>query len=318
MKLVFAGTPEFAAISLAGLIASPHQVEAVYTQPDRAAGRGRKLRASAVKLVAQQHGIAIAQPENLHDEQVQRNLSALHADLMIVAAYGLLLPPAVLAIPRLGCINIHASLLPRWRGAAPIQRAIEAGDDETGVCIMRMEKGLDTGPVLARRSCAIDARDTAATVHDKLAAIGRDLLLDTLEPLASGTIIETAQDDSKATYAKRFDKMSAQIDWQRDAVELDRQIRAFNPAPGAWTQYGGATQCAPTRLRILLAQPRPRPQAETQARAGEVISAEDGELVIACGNGALALEQVQAPGKRPVTAREFLNSQALKRGEQLR
>ena len=317
MKLIFAGTPEFAAVSLAGLIASSHQLRAVYTQPDRAAGRGRKLRASAVKLVAQQHGIAIAQPESLRDEQVQRDLSALHADLMIVAAYGLLLPPAVLAIPRWGCINIHASLLPRWRGAAPIQRAIEAGDDETGVCIMRMEKGLDTGPVLAWRRCAIGARDTAAVVHDKLAAIGRDLLLDILEPLASGTLTETAQDDSKATYAKRFDKMSARIDWQRDAIELDRQIRAFNPAPGAWTQYGDATQSAPMRLRILLAQPRPRPQAETQARAGEVICAENGELVIACGKGALSLEQVQAPGKRPVTAREFLNSQTLKRGERL-
>jgi methionyl-tRNA formyltransferase len=319
MKLIFAGTPEFAAVILSGLLASQARIDAVYTQPDRAAGRGRKLRASAVKVLAEQHGVAVAQPRSLRDPQAHLDLRGHAPDLIIVAAYGLLLPPAVLAIPRLGCINVHASLLPRWRGAAPIQRAIEAGDDETGVCIMRMEKGLDTGPVIARRSCAIGERDTAGIVHDKLAAMGRDLLLQTLAPLASGSLTETIQDNSIATYAKRFNNIDARLDWRRDASDLDRQIRAFNPTPGAWTECTGAGRSTPTRLRVLLAHPLPLADARapTRAAAGEVLSARDGELIIACGVGALALEQVQAAGKRAVSAREFVNARSLSRGDRL-
>ena len=315
MKLIFAGTPEFAAVILSGLLVSPHHIVAAYTQPDRAAGRGRKMRASAVKVMAEQHGVPVLQPHSLRDAHVLRALKDHHADLMIVAAYGLILPPAVLATPPLGCINVHASLLPRWRGAAPIQRAIESGDEETGVCIMRMEKGLDTGPVLARRNCPIGNRDTAGTVHDKLATIGRDLLLQTLEPLAAGTLTATSQDDPIATYAKRFDKAEARLDWRRDAVALDRQIRAFNPVPGAWTEWAGSGQSAPTRLRVLLA--RPLDLAQTASTPGEVLCAQGDQLIVACGDGALALEQVQAAGKRAVAVHEFLNARPLNRGDRL-
>ncbi|MFT5449448.1 MAG: methionyl-tRNA formyltransferase [Gammaproteobacteria bacterium] len=314
MKLIFAGTPEFAAILLAGLIDSTHQVIAVYTQPDRASGRGRKVRAGAVKTLAEQHSITVLQPPSLRDLDVQQELADHRADLMVVVAYGLLLPPSVLEIPPLGCINVHASLLPRWRGAAPIQRAIEAGDGETGVCIMRMEKGLDTGPVIARNACSIGARDTAADLHDKLAELGSDLLLKVLEPLSRGTLSETAQDDADATYAKRFTSTDAQIDWRRDAIDLDRQIRAFNPSPGAWTHWTQAGQ-TPTRLRVLRARPLDEPQMTGQA--GEVLRAHDGELVVACGSNALALEQVQAAGRRAVTAIEFLNGGAIHPGERL-
>jgi methionyl-tRNA formyltransferase len=313
MKLIFAGTPEFAAILLAGLIDSTHQIIAVYTQPDRASGRGRKVRPGAVKALAEQHGISVLQPQSLRAIDVQQELADHRADLMIVVAYGLLLPPSVLEIPPLGCINVHASLLPRWRGAAPIQRAIEAGDSETGVCIMRMEEGLDTGPVIARKACPIGARDTAADLHDKLAELGRDLLLKVIESLALGTSIETAQDDDNATYARRFTSADAQIDWRRGAIDLDRQIRAFHPSPGAWTHWAQAGQPTPTRLRILRARALHDPQMAGQP--GEVLRAHDGELVVACGSDALALEQVQAAGRRAVTAAEFLNAGAIHPGE---
>jgi len=315
MNLIFAGTPEFAAVILSGLLASQHRILAIYTQPDRAAGRGRKLRASAVKILAAQHDLAIVQPHSLRDQTVQQQIASHHADLIIVAAYGMLLPPSILAIPRLGCINVHASLLPRWRGAAPIQRAIEAGDEQTGICIMRMEKGLDTGPILAQRSCPIGDRDTAGVVHDKLAAIGRDLLLEILEPLASAALTETIQDDAIATYAQRLNKSDAYLDWKRNAVTLDRQIRAFNPRPGAWTQWAVAGQPAPTRLRVLLAHPLDL--AQTGSEPGAILSVHNGELIVACGDGALALEQVQMAGKRAVSAREFLNARMLNRGDRL-
>ena len=315
MKLIFAGTPEFAAVILAGLLASQHRLEAVYTQPDRAAGRGRKLRASAVKELAEQHGVEVLQPCSLRDPAVQENLASYRPDLAIVAAYGLILPPSVLKIPALGCINVHASLLPRWRGAAPIQRAIESGDKQTGVCIMRMEQGLDTGPVLARRSYNIKARDTAGTVHDELAKMGRDLLLETLQPLASASLTETVQDGAIATYATRFDNCDARLDWHHDALALDRQIRAFNPRPGAWTQWTSIGQSTPARLRVLLA--RPLDMDRGMASPGEVLSVQDGELIVACGTGALALDQLQAAGKRAVSAREFLHARRLRRGDRL-
>ena len=315
MKLIFAGTPEFAAIILSGLLRSQHQVAAVYTQPDRAAGRGRKLRASAVKELAEQHGVDVLQPLSLRDAAVQEELASYRADLAIVAAYGLILPPAVLESPRLGCINVHASLLPRWRGAAPIQRAIESGDEYTGVCIMRMEKGLDTGPVLKRRSCRIEARDTAGSVHDKLAVMGRDLLLETLAPQSLATLTETIQDDAIAIYAARFNKTDAQLAWDRDACALDRQIRAFNPRPGAWTMRISDSQRTPIRLRILLARPLDLDRAS--ANPGEVLSVQDGELIVACGTGALALEQLQAAGKRAMSAREFVQARGLLRGDRL-
>lgn len=315
MKLIFAGTPEFAAILLAGLIDSTHQVVAVYAQPDRASGRGRKVSPGAVKALAEQHGITVLQPPSLRDIDVQQELAAHRADLMIVVAYGLLLPPSVLEIPPLGCINVHASLLPRWRGAAPIQRAIEAGDSETGVCIMRMEEGLDTGPVIARKSCSIQARDTAADLHATLAALGRELLLEILEPLSRSALPEIAQNDADATYARQFTSADAQIDWRRDATDLDRLVRAFNPSPGAWTHWAQAGQSTPTRLRILRARPLDEPQMAGQP--GEVLRAHDGELIIACGSSALALEQIQVAGRRAVTAAEFLNAGAIHPGERL-
>jgi methionyl-tRNA formyltransferase len=313
MKLIFAGTPEFAAILLAGLIDAQHEIVAVYTQPDRASGRGRKIRPGAVKALAGQHGIKVLQPLSLRDVDVQRELAAHDADLMVVVAYGLLLPRAVLEIPPLGCINVHASLLPRWRGAAPIQRAIEAGDSETGVCIMRMEEGLDTGPVLACESCAIGPSDTAADLHDKLAELGRDLLLKVLEPFARGTLSGTAQDDASATYAKRFTSADARIAWQRDAIDVDRQIRAFNPSPGAWTHWAQEGEPAPTRLRVLRARLRHEPQMSGDP--GEILRARDGELIVACGSGALELQQIQVAGRRAVTANEFLNAGAMQPGE---
>ena len=316
MKLVFAGTPEFAAIILAGLLASPHQVAALYTQPDRAAGRGRKLRASPTKVLAESHHIPVMQPLNLRDAPAQQALSALQADAMIVAAYGLILPPAILAIPRLGCINIHASLLPRWRGAAPIQRAIEAGDEHSGVCIMQMEKGLDTGPVLAHESCDITAQDTAGSLHDRLAKMGSELLVTTLARLEQGAVQSVPQNDELTTYAHRFDKSDAHIHWSRDAATVERQIRAYNPAPGAWTEINRE----PTlRLRILRSEvfDEACSTGTTNKDFGRVIQAQDDQLLIACGRGTLALQQIQIAGKRAVSAREFNNAKTLNTGDQL-
>lgn len=315
MTLIFAGTPPFAAEILRGLHAAGHRISCVYTQPDRPAGRGRKPRPSAVKELALELRLPVRQPASLRGEDEAQALAALAPQVMVVAAYGLLLPARVLDIPRSGCINVHASLLPRWRGAAPIQRAILAGDERTGVCIMRMEQGLDTGPVLAARACPIDCLDTAGTLHDKLAALGRDTLIEVLERLTQGAIQETAQDDSLSTYAHRIDKREARIDWTAPAAQIARQVRAFNPTPGAWTQL---VERSGQRLKILLARPEKRTViAPTIEVPGEVIEASAGRLVIACGRDSLRLLQVQPQGRRAVSAGEFLNARGIARGERL-
>ncbi len=300
LKLVFAGTPEFAAQHLQALLSDGrHEIVAVYTQPDRPAGRGKKPRPSPVKQVAEQAGLPVLQPLNFKQQQDRSTLAALGADLMVVVAYGLILPQAVLDIPRLGCVNVHASLLPRWRGAAPIQRAIEAGDADTGVTIMQMAAGLDTGDMLHKVRCAIGADDTSASLHDKLAELGGPALLSALDQLASGAAQPEVQDDALSNYAAKLDKQEGQIDWQRSAIELDRQIRAFIPFPVCYTELDD------DRLRIWQA----RPEAGS-GRAGEILSADKTGVVVACGDGALRLLSLQLPNARQMAVADILNGHA--------
>ncbi|HTH94495.1 MAG TPA: methionyl-tRNA formyltransferase [Rhodocyclaceae bacterium] len=241
MKLIFAGTPEFAAQALEALIAAGHEIALVLTQPDRPAGRGMQLQASAVKQVALKHGIPVYQPEKLRDPATHAPIREAAADCMVVAAYGIILPQTVLDLPRIGCLNIHASLLPRWRGAAPIQRAIEAGDSETGITIMQMDAGLDTGPIVAARAIAIDARDTAGTLHDRLATLGAGMIVETLERLArDGRLHSAPQSDAGATYAAKIGRADALIDWSQQVAVLDRRIRALSPVPGALAGWRGS------------------------------------------------------------------------------
>ncbi len=293
MRLIFAGTPEFAAAALKALIAAGHEIPLVLTQPDRPAGRGMKLKASPVKEVALAHGLPLAQPENLKTEEARQLIRQATADVMVVAAYGLILPEAVLTLPRLGCVNIHASLLPRWRGAAPIHRAIEAGDSETGITLMQMDQGLDTGAMLSRAALPILDTDTTGSLHDKLADLGaREIvaLLPNLEALTG-----EQQDGSQATYAKKIGKDDARLDWTRSAVELDRQIRAFNPFPGAHALFGGET------VKFW----RARPVADA-GQPGTVLAAGKEGLRIACGDGALDISEVQKPGGKRMSASAFL------------
>jgi methionyl-tRNA formyltransferase len=299
MRIVFAGTPEFAVPSLRAA-ARHNEVVAVYTQPDRPAGRGRGLQASPVKLEAVQRGIPVLQPENFKSALSKDALRALQPDLMVVVAYGLLLPRSVLAIPQYGCWNVHASLLPRWRGAAPIQRAIEAGDAETGVCLMQMEAGLDTGPVLLEQRIAIGANETGGQLHDRLAELGARVLDDGLGLLRAGLRIPPKpQPDEGATYARKLDKAEARLDWSRPAIELERKVRAFNPWPVAEAMLGGE------RVRIFEA-----------VALGDGHAAEDGAIVgagklgidVVCGDGVLRLTRLQRDGGRPVSAAEYLNS----------
>lgn len=298
LKIIFAGTPEFAAVALKALFQSQHQVIAVYTQPDRPAGRGQKLTASPVKILALQHQVPIFQPETLKEASQQHTITALQADLMVVAAYGLILPLAVLEAPALGCINIHASLLPRWRGAAPIQRAILAGDSETGITIMQMAKGLDTGPILYKQSCPITAIDTSQTLHDKLSQLGAEALLTTLQDLSAYPPIP--QDKSLVTYAEKIAKPEAKINWDLSAAEIDRCIRAFNPWPIAFTTCDGDV------VRVWQALPMPGSSFE---RSGTILAASNEGIDIQAGNQTmLRIQKLQLPGGKVLTAKELLNS----------
>jgi len=298
MNIVFAGTPDFAASALTALLEHGYTVPLVLSQPDRPAGRGMQLQMSAVKQVALKHGIEVFQPLSLKkDPRAVDKLRATPMDAMVVAAYGLILPRTVLEIPPRGCLNIHASLLPRWRGAAPIARAIEAGDAHTGVCIMRMEEGLDTGPVLLRESLPIDDADTAATLHDKLAALGARMIVAAVQRLDQ--LEAQPQDSAGVTYAAKIDKAEAQIDFRQDALSLARKVRAFNPFPGATATINGA----PLKLWSAAAEPHAGDQAP-----GTVLASDAQGVLVACGSGALRLTTLQKPGGKRLPAREFLQS----------
>ncbi len=297
-RIVFAGTPDFSVPPLRALLASEHRVVGVYTQPDRPAGRGRKLSPSPVKETALDAGIPVYQPPNFRDPASIDALAALRADLMVVVAYGLLLPKAVLAAPRLGCINIHASVLPRWRGAAPIQRAILAGDATSGVTIMRMEEGLDTGPMFLVETVALAADETGGSLHDRLSALGAEALMKALPGILDGALVATPQDDAQACYAKKLDKAEAWIDWTRPAAEIERQVRAFNPWPVAQTRYENAN------LRIW----RAHAITGVGGAPGMVMNAGRGGIDVSTGDGLLSVTELQLPGKRAMHAQDFINA----------
>ena len=299
LRIVFAGTPEFAAEHLKALLDTPHQVIAVYSQPDRPAGRGQKLTPSPVKQLALEHGIAVYQPQTLRDPGAQAELAALAPDLMVVVAYGLILPQVVLDTPRLGCINSHASLLPRWRGAAPIQRAVEAGDSESGVTVMQMEAGLDTGPMLLKVSTPIEADDTGGSLHDRLAGLGPQAVIRAIEGLAAGTLAGEVQDDGLATYAHKLNKDEARIDWARPALELERLVRAFNPWPICHSTLNGET------LKVHAAQ---LSEEQGAGATGTIIAADKTGLTVACGEGALRLTRLQLPGGKALNFSDLYNS----------
>lgn len=298
-RIIFAGTPDFAANHLQALLDSRHQIVAVYTQPDRPAGRGQKLVASPVKQLALQHGIPVLQPVSLRDEAAQQELATFNADLMVVVAYGLILPQVVLDTPRLGCINSHASLLPRWRGAAPIQRAIEAGDTETGVTVMQMEAGLDTGPMLLKTVTPISATDTGGSLHDRLAELGPPAVLDSIELLLSGQAQPKIQDDALANYAHKLSKNCSLIDWNRPAVEIERAIRAFSPWPVSHSLLQG--QSLKVHASTL---------AEGSGTPGSILHADRHGLLVACGEGALLLIRLQLPNARAMDFADLFNGRA--------
>jgi len=309
MNLIFAGTPEFAVPALKALLDAGHTILAVYTQPDRPAGRGRKLGMSAVKEFALAHGLRVHQPETLKSESEAETLHALKPDALIVIAYGLILPKPILSIPQYGCINVHASLLPRWRGAAPIQRAIEAGDTKTGVTIMQMDADLDTGAILALAEIPIGADDNAATLHDLLAELGGRLLVDALAQLTRGAIVPQAQDNARATYAAKLKKEEARLDWNADAELLARRVRAFNPWPVAHTTIDGQT------LRLWHAQ------AESGTPVGQppgtVLTADADGVRVQCATGVLRITRLQLEGGNVLDVRAFLNGRPLPAGTRL-
>ncbi|MGQ7242170.1 methionyl-tRNA formyltransferase [Salinicola sp. V024] len=319
LRILFAGTPDFAAESLAALLASRHRVVGVYTQPDRPAGRGRKLTPSPVKRLALEHGLVVETPISLKNEEAQRRLAEFDADVMIVVAYGLLLPQAVLDIPRLGCLNVHASLLPRWRGAAPIQRAIEAGDVESGITLMQMDAGLDTGAMLLIKRTPIDDTTTGGELHDRLAELGGQTLIEGVDALAAQDLTSTPQPEAGVTYASKLSKPEAELDFSQSAVALSRQIRAFNPWPVAWTRLDGEP------LRLWFATPEAEIESselgspelgspelgEQNVKPGTLLEPASDAIRIACGDGGrevLRVSQLQMPGGKPLAARDLLNA----------
>lgn len=302
MRIIFAGTPDFAARHLDALLTSEHQIVGVFTQPDRPAGRGNKLTPSPVKTLALQHEIPVFQPKSLRPEENQQLVADLQADVMVVVAYGLILPKAVLAMPKLGCINVHGSLLPRWRGAAPIQRSLWAGDAETGVTIMQMDVGLDTGDMLHKITCPISATDTSATLYATLAELGPEGMLHTLSQLEQGTTQPEVQDESLVTYAEKLSKEEARLDWTLDAEQLERCIRAFNPWPVSYF--------------VIEEQPVKVWQAavvdsdKTGLQPGTIIAADKKGIQIATSRGVLTITQLQPAGKKPMSAQDLLNSRS--------
>jgi methionyl-tRNA formyltransferase len=322
LRIAFAGTPEFAVPALQALLASSHSVVGVLTQPDRPKGRGRQIAASPIKEAAQGHGVPVSQPQSLKSEAGRADLAAWRPDVLVVVAYGLILPRSVLELPRLGCVNIHASLLPRWRGAAPIQRAILAGDAETGVTIMLMDVGLDTGPMLLQRRVPIASTDTGGSLHDRLAPLGAAALMDALGGLADGTLEARPQPSEGVTYAAKIDKAEARIDWGRDAIEIERQVRAFNPWPVAETRldseqlrvFGahadrgeGGDDAVSGAIRAESATIGGE-TAGIGAEPGTIVAVRDDSIVVRCGRGHLALREVQRAGRRPISARDFAHS----------
>lgn len=299
LRIIFAGTPDFAARHLQALINSEHQIVGVYSQPDRPAGRGKKLKASEVKALALEHDLPVFQPQSLKTDEALEELNNLNADIMIVVAYGLILPKAILDAPRLGCLNVHGSILPRWRGAAPIQRAIWAGDQQTGVTIMQMDEGLDTGDMLHISHCPIDSAETSASLYAKLAELGPDALINTINRLAKGDITPEPQNDADANYAKKLSKDEANIDWSMDAEQIERNIRAFNPWPVCFTQMSGNT------VKIYQAN-----VVEQSGAAGTVLTSDKNGIVVACGKHALSISELQPQGKKPMAINDFLNGRS--------
>ncbi|MBE0358052.1 MULTISPECIES: methionyl-tRNA formyltransferase [Pseudoalteromonas] len=296
LRIIFAGTPDFAARHLQALIQSEHKIVGVYSQPDRPAGRGKKLKASEVKELALEHNLPVFQPQSLKNDEALAELTSLNADIMIVVAYGLILPKAILEAPRLGCLNVHGSILPRWRGAAPIQRAIWAGDKQTGVTIMQMDEGLDTGDMLHISRCPINTTETSASLYTKLAELGPDALIETINKLANGEITPEPQNDELANYAKKLSKEEANIDWSMSALQIERNIRSFNPWPVCFTQMSEQT------VKVYQAQ-----VVLQSGNPGQILSSDKNGVVVACGEHALCITQLQPQGKKPMAINDFLN-----------
>jgi methionyl-tRNA formyltransferase len=310
MNIIFAGTPQFAASALAALLGE-HRIVAVLTQPDRRSGRGMQQTASPVKQFALQHDLKVLQPATLKTEEILRKIAALEADVMVVAAYGLILPKALLHLPRFGCLNIHASLLPRWRGAAPIQRAILAGDRETGITIMQMDEGLDTGDMLLLHACPIEAHDTAQTLHDKLAGLGAQSILEALHLLQDNRLTPIKQDNEAACYAAKITRDEAQIDWRQDARQIERAVRAYNPYPVCHARMKGVT----VKVWQAALNSEKHDDPGKSSRPGEVIAVSKRGILVECGKDALLLEVLQRPGGKAQTAAQFLQAVPVRVGD---
>ena len=309
LRIVFAGTPDFAAQHLAALIKSQHNIVAVYCPPDKPAGRGKKLTACATKMLALEHNLTVEQPINFKAVNEQQILAQYNADVMVVVAYGLLLPEIILNTPRLGCINVHGSLLPKWRGAAPIQRSLEAGDKKTGVTIMQMDKGLDTGDMILTAECAIEKTDTSASLYEKLAQLGPKALIDTLTLMSSNEHKATRQDNTLATYAHKLDKSEAEMNWLLTADELDRKVRAYNPWPVAQFTFSQGCTEKVKQHRIRIWQATIQPHTTTEP-AGTIIASDKHGIVVATKTGAICLEVLQLPNKKPLPVQDILNSRS--------